>query len=106
MTGSDKKTSAKASKKEARQEIISKLETAMGYLKPVIGEKKFAHRVKKASKLFMADAAKPAKDKAEKKKVKKHVIPVSPKAKKKAALAVGKAAPAKKAAAKKPSGKK
>lgn len=106
MTGSDKKTSAKASKKEARQEIISKLETAMGYLKPVIGEKKFAHRVKKASKLFMADAAKPAKDKAEKKKVKKHVIPVSPKAKKKAALAVGKAVPAKKAAAKKPSGKK
>lgn len=106
MTGSDKKISAKTSKKETRQEIVSKLETAMGYLKPILGEKKFANRVKKASKLFMADAAKPAKDKAEKKKVKKHVIPVSPKAKKKAVLAAGKTAPVKKAAAKKPSGKK
>jgi hypothetical protein len=47
-----KKASADASKKITRKQIEKKLETALSNLRPVLGEKKFKRRVKKAGKLM------------------------------------------------------
>jgi len=47
-----KKASANASKKITRKQIEKKLETALSNLRPVLGEKKFKRRVKKAGKLM------------------------------------------------------
>jgi hypothetical protein len=47
-----KKATADASKKATRKQIEKKLETALSNLRPVLGEKKFKRRVKKAGKLM------------------------------------------------------
>ena len=47
-----KKASADASEKITRKQIEKKLETALSNLRPVLGEKKFKRRVKKAGKLM------------------------------------------------------
>ncbi len=47
-----KKASADAPKKITRKQIEKKLETALSNLRPVLGEKKFKRRIKKAGKLI------------------------------------------------------
>jgi hypothetical protein len=48
----NKKTSADNSKRKTRKQIEKKLETTLSNLRPVLGNKKFKRRVKKAAKLL------------------------------------------------------
>jgi len=53
MAKSKKVTQDKSdSKKSTRKQIEKKLETALGTLKPLLGEKKFRKRIKKAGKVL------------------------------------------------------
>jgi hypothetical protein len=48
----DPRTSNNNSKKKARKQIQKKLETALSNLKPILGDKKFKRRIKKAGKVL------------------------------------------------------
>jgi hypothetical protein len=48
-----KKAATASSKKDARHQVEKKLENALGYLLPELGEKKFKRRMKEAGKLIM-----------------------------------------------------
>ncbi len=73
-----KKAAAKKTHKKEDHDIISKLEEAVMHLKEVLGDKKFASRIKKAAKLLLKGnkktktkkAAKPATKKTSKKAAK------------------------------------
>lgn len=103
-------TANKIAKKGLEQEIIHKMETALADFKSVMGEKKFAERIRKASKHFLKGTAKsllPDTPKAAEKKA-ANSTPKKPAPVKKAPAkkTTAKKAPAKKAAAKKAPAKK
>ena len=56
MTDTKKATDAQAgndnSKKKTRRQIQKKLETALSNLRPILGDKKFKRRIKKAGKVL------------------------------------------------------
>jgi hypothetical protein len=53
MQDSNTKKSAEGnSKKKARKQIEKKLEVALSNLRPILGNKKFKRRIKKAGKVF------------------------------------------------------
>jgi hypothetical protein len=113
--GQNEATKALPGKKELKHQLTDKIETALPELREMLGEKKFASRVKKAAKMLMQglhkeDVANKAKQSAKKTTVTKKTTQKAAAKKtvaKKAVTKTAKAAPAGKAKAanKKSSGK-
>ncbi len=103
-------TANKSAKKGLEHEIIHKMEIALADFKSVMGEKKFAERVRKASKHFLKGSAKNilpgAPEAAEKKETNNATKKPAAVKKAPAKKTAAKKAPAKKAAAKKAPAKK
>jgi len=73
MSSKKKDTKTLSLKKETYQQLNTQLVSSLGWLKELVGEKKFDNRIKKAAKL-LSDGIKeksPKKVKPEKKKVSK-----------------------------------
>ena len=81
----------KDSKKITREDIETKIASALDSIKPHTGDKKFNSLVKKAAKLFAHGIKKHAEDKPGKVSVEKPVLPVEKKIKKVAKKAAKKA---------------
>jgi len=110
--GQNQASKALPGKKEMKHQLADKMGTALPELREMLGEKKFANRVKKAAKLLMEglhkdDLAKKRKQQPEKATATKKSDVKGTTAKKAAAKRTAKAAPAKKgkAANKKSAGK-
>src|SRR5437764_1088154 len=100
--GQNEASKALPGKKELKHQLTDKIETALPELREMLGEKKFARRVKKAAKLLMQglhdkDVAKKSKQLAKKAIATKKTAQKA--AAKKTATKTAEAAPAKKAKA-------
>lgn len=79
MSSKKKDTKILSLKKETYQQLNTQLVSSLGWLKELVGEKKFEARIKKAAKL-LSDGIKektPKKVKSEKKKVSKKKTGIS-----------------------------